>query len=323
MSVGKLLIDDQPLQVLPELAKAIGLNEAIFVQQLHYFLNISKHKYEDRIWIYNTIDEWCEIFPFWSKKTIQRTIKRLEEMGLILSTNKLNKMKMDKTKWYSIAYEKIEELTSQNDQMRCDQNGSSMRSKWDDRYSQNDQMRCDQNGSSMRSKWDDRYSQNDQMSCGQNDHTNNQRKDFYTEENTPLPPKVENSNDLENAFDVFWKVYKAKLNKSGALKSFKSAYKKYSQKTQKSAPQEFAEMLVCDVQKRLSLGQFGFDKLHPTTYLNNARWEDEYTQPAQFKGGQSVSDGYQDDGSWAVNSVIIQDSDGKVRVVDRDCEVVL
>lgn len=300
MSLGKLLIDDQPLQVLPELAKAIGLNEAIFVQQLHYFLNISKHKYEDRTWIYNTIDEWCEIFPFWSKKTIQRTIKRLEEMGLILSTNKLNKMKMDKTKWYSIAYEKIEELTSQNDQMRCDQNGSS-----------------------MRSKWDDRYSQNDQMSCGHFDHTNNQRKDFYTEENTPLPPKVENSNDLENAFDVFWNVYKVKVNKSGALKSFKSAYKKYSQKTQKSTPQEFAEMLVRDVQKRLSLGQFGFDKLHPTTYLNNARWEDEDTQPAQFKGSQSANDSYQDDGSWAVNSVIIQDGDGKVRVVDRDCEVVL
>ncbi|SPY33238.1 DNA replication protein [Pasteurella canis] len=169
--MSKLLINEQPLQVIPSLAVAIGLNEAIFVQQLHYFLNISKHKYEERIWIYNTIDEWCEIFPFWSKKTIQRTIKRLEEMGLILSTNKLNKMKMDKTKWYSIAYEKIEELTSQNDQMRCDQNGSS-----------------------MRSKWDDRYSQNDQMSCGQNDHTNNQRKDFYTEENTPLPPKGESAN---------------------------------------------------------------------------------------------------------------------------------
>lgn len=299
MSLGKLLIDDQPLQVLPELAKAIGLNEAIFVQQLHYFLNISKHKYEDRTWIYNTIDEWCEIFPFWSKKTIQRTIKKLEEMGLILSTNKLNKMKMDKTKWYSIAYEKIEELTSQNDHMRCDQNGSS-----------------------MRSKWDDRYSQNDQMSCGQNDHTNNQRKDFYTEENTPLPPKVENSNDLENAFDVFWNVYKVKVNKVGALKSFKSAYKKYSQKV-KCTAQQFAQMLADDVQKRLSLGQFGFDKLHPTTYLNNARWEDEYTQPAQFKGSQSANDSYQDDGSWAVNSVIVQDGDGKVRVVDRDCEVVL
>uniref|UniRef100_UPI003F6D47D7 replication protein n=1 Tax=Pasteurella multocida TaxID=747 RepID=UPI003F6D47D7 len=152
-------------------------------------------------------------------------------------------------------------------------------------------------------------------------HTKNNIK------NTPInninTAQIENSDELENAFDVFWKVYKAKLNKSGALKSFKSAYKKYSQKTQKSAPQEFAEMLVCDVQKRLSLGQFGFDKLHPTTYLNNARWEDEYTQPAQFKGGQPANDSYQDDGSWAVNSVIVQDGDGKVRVVDRDCEVVL
>ncbi|HDR1239061.1 TPA: replication protein [Pasteurella multocida] len=134
---------------------------------------------------------------------------------------------------------------------------------------------------------------------------------------------VQNENDLESAFDIFWKAYKVKVNKSGALKSFKSAYKKYSQKTQKSTPQEFAEMLVRDVQKRLSLGQFGFDKLHPTTYLNNARWEDECAQPAQFKGGQSANDSYQDDGSWAVNSVIIQDGDGKVRVVDRDCEVVL
>ncbi|MDA5609443.1 hypothetical protein NM950_13430, partial [Pasteurella multocida subsp. multocida] len=86
---------------------------------------------------------------------------------------------------------------------------------------------------------------------------------------------------------------------------------------------QFAQMLADDVQKRLSLGQFGFDKLHPTTYLNNARWEDEYTQPAQFKGGQPANDSYQDDGSWAVNSVIVQDGDGKVRVVDRDCEVVL
>ncbi|WP_101774954.1 DNA replication protein [Pasteurella oralis] len=170
--MSKLLINEQPLQVIPSLATLIGLNEAIFVQQLHYFLNISKHKYEDRTWIYNTIDEWCEVFPFWSKKTIQRTIKKLEEIGLVLSTNKLNKMKMDKTKWYSIAYEKIEELTSQNDQMRCDQNGSS-----------------------MRSKWDDRYSQNDQMSCGQNDHTNNHKnKEIYTQENTPLPPKGESAN---------------------------------------------------------------------------------------------------------------------------------
>ncbi|WP_241951489.1 replication protein [Pasteurella multocida] len=151
-------------------------------------------------------------------------------------------------------------------------------------------------------------------------HTKNNIK------NTPInninTAQIENLDELENAFDVFWKVYKVKVNKAGALKSFKSAYKKYSQKAKCTAKQ-FAQMLADDVQKRLSLGQFGFDKLHPTTYLNNARWEDEYTQPAQFKGSQSANNSYQDDGSWAVNSVIVQDGDGKVRVVDRDCEVVL
>ena len=46
MSIGKLLIDDQPHQVLPALAKTIGLNEAIFLQQLHYLLNYSKNHIE-------------------------------------------------------------------------------------------------------------------------------------------------------------------------------------------------------------------------------------------------------------------------------------
>ena len=38
MSIGKLLIDDQPLQVLPSLAEAIGLNEALILQQIHWLL---------------------------------------------------------------------------------------------------------------------------------------------------------------------------------------------------------------------------------------------------------------------------------------------
>lgn len=36
--MSKLLIDDYPIQVLPKLAKEIGLNEAIFLQQVHYWL---------------------------------------------------------------------------------------------------------------------------------------------------------------------------------------------------------------------------------------------------------------------------------------------
>lgn len=44
MSIGKLLIDDQPLQVLPSLAEAIGLNESLVLQQIHWLLSRSKKK---------------------------------------------------------------------------------------------------------------------------------------------------------------------------------------------------------------------------------------------------------------------------------------
>ncbi|MGY6104258.1 helix-turn-helix domain-containing protein [Pasteurella multocida] len=235
-----------------------------------------------------------------SKNTIRRALEVLEQLGLLVVIKRKLSAKQNTSNLYRLNIKKILEPSSVSIKLGGGSN------------------------SELGGSNSELGGSNSELGGGSNSEprTNNSFEPI-NELNTPLPPKVENSNDLENAFDVFWKVYKAKLNKSGALKSFKSAYKKYSQKTQKSAPQEFAEMLVCDVQKRLSLGQFGFDKLHPTTYLNNARWEDEYTQPAQFKGGQPANDSYQDDGSWAVNSVIAQDGDGKVRVVDRDCEVVL
>ncbi|WP_109064365.1 replication protein RepO [Aggregatibacter kilianii] len=161
--MSKLLINEQPLQVIPSLAKAIGLNEAIFLQQLHYFLRISKNRADGRSWVYNTIKDWQAEFSFWSLKTVQRTIENLEKMGLILSTDKFNKMKMDKTKWYSIDYEKLSEISGGNTNPP---------------FSQNDQMEY--------SESENAFSQNDQMSFSQNDQSNNQR-DPKTSNNNPLP----------------------------------------------------------------------------------------------------------------------------------------
>ena len=56
--MNKLLISEQPLQVLPGLAAKIGLNEAIFLQQLHYWLVKSKHEHDELRWVYNTYEEW-------------------------------------------------------------------------------------------------------------------------------------------------------------------------------------------------------------------------------------------------------------------------
>ena len=109
--MSKLLIDDYPLQVLPNLAIAIGLNEAIFIQQLHYWINgVSGKSRDGQRWIYNTYNDWQDNFPFWSNATIRRTIKNLEDGGYILSTSKYNAMRIDRTKWYTVNYEKISEI---------------------------------------------------------------------------------------------------------------------------------------------------------------------------------------------------------------------
>lgn len=105
--MSNLLIDDYPILVLPKLANEIGLNEAIVLQQMHYWLKKSNHNYDGRRWIYNSFPEWQKHFPFWSVITIKRTVYSLEKQNLLYVGN-YNKAKFDKTKWYSINYETLE-----------------------------------------------------------------------------------------------------------------------------------------------------------------------------------------------------------------------
>ena len=113
--MSRLLLDEKPLLVMPRLATLIGLNEAIVLQQVHYWLEINRKtnsNYKDGYyWAYNTYEQWQEQFPFWSKRTIRRIINNLEKMGLLISAS-YNKLGIDRTKWYRIDYKKLDELNS-------------------------------------------------------------------------------------------------------------------------------------------------------------------------------------------------------------------
>src|SRR5689334_8238363 len=100
-----LLINESPLQLLPALAQKIGLNEAIILQQMHYWLNPSWNKnfIEGRHWVYNSYDDWQKQFKFWSTNTIRRAITSLKEQNLLMISN-FNQNKFDHRKWYSINY---------------------------------------------------------------------------------------------------------------------------------------------------------------------------------------------------------------------------
>jgi len=102
--MSKLLINESPLQVLPSLAVKVGLNEAIFVQQLHW-LSQTKEAYtqDGRTWVRRTVTEWREQFPWWSERTIKRIIAALVNAGLVV-TAEHNESSWDHTQSYAIEY---------------------------------------------------------------------------------------------------------------------------------------------------------------------------------------------------------------------------
>lgn len=94
--------------------------------------------------------------------------------------------------------------------------------------------------------------------------------------------------NFEVHFEQFWQAGLVKVNKQKSLKSFKSAYESYHAEYPTTLA-EFTRMLIDDIRKRLALHQYGFDKLHPTTYLNNWRWLDEYPTVATSPQNSTAS----------------------------------
>lgn len=107
--MSKLITDEKPIVVLPNLAKLLGINEAIILQQIHYWLERSDNIHDGYKWVYNSIKDWNEQFKWLSEPTLKRKFKSLEDKGLLITGN-YNKKKFDKTKWYRIDYNLLNEM---------------------------------------------------------------------------------------------------------------------------------------------------------------------------------------------------------------------
>ena len=97
----QLLISDKSLILLPKLAVKIGLNEAVFLQQLHFWLVRSKNSIDGKIWVYKTFEEWRKEMPFLSVRTLKRVVSNLKKKKLIMTKQKVHKQ------WYTINYETL------------------------------------------------------------------------------------------------------------------------------------------------------------------------------------------------------------------------
>lgn len=91
----------------------------------------------------------------------------------------------------------------------------------------------------------------------------------------------ENGDAGRDAFELFWK---ASL-KNGSKKKAAELFAAYCKRT-KTEPMALALILVNDTAARKKAQQFGFDKLHVTTYLSQERWNDQV--PAAEAGKPST-----------------------------------
>lgn len=88
-----------------QLAIDFDVESAIFIQSLAQWTRrnaANNHNFhEGRYWTYNTYDALTKIFPYWSKKQIERLTLKCINHGLMLKGN-FNQKKYDKTCWYSM-----------------------------------------------------------------------------------------------------------------------------------------------------------------------------------------------------------------------------
>lgn len=89
------------------------------------------------------------------------------------------------------------------------------------------------------------------------------------------PSQPANKNQvIDDAFEnIFWLAGMRKLEKKSAKSAFRTQYQIW-RRDNGGTPEEFATFLAGDIASRVGK-QFGFDKLHPSTYLNGQRWNDE------------------------------------------------
>ena len=192
--MDNLLFDKYPLMVSPKLAEIIGLNEALFLQQIHFWIGKKAHLHDGVYWTYGSAVEWQKQFKFWSLATVRRTITSLENLGVLVVGN-YNKKRFDKTKWYTINYKKLQSMSNA--------------------FTQNEQT----------------YYSDCVSPSTQNEQTNtldlpktSTKNNNTSFTHTPVS-KQEKDKQLREDFEKLWLLYPRKENKEQAFKAYRAAIK--------------------------------------------------------------------------------------------------
>ena len=114
-----LLLNEKPLMVLPSLAKLLGINAAIAVQQIHWIIEIKHENHDDRTdhkgftWCKYTLNQWQSKLCWMTTDGIHKMLTKLERDDVIISCKPEAKSK-NQTKWYRVNYDGLIRLSTKS-----------------------------------------------------------------------------------------------------------------------------------------------------------------------------------------------------------------
>lgn len=115
--------------------------------------------------------------------------------------------------------------------------------------------------------------ESDKLECTNAPYSDGGKRQTITETTTETTPEITDNpasaTALHEGFELFYNAGLPKKNRKKAESAFRARAKKHGD------PKSFANMLANNIASRLGTGELGFDAMHPTTYLNQQRWEDE------------------------------------------------
>lgn len=88
-----------------EVAKVAGILPATIFNNIGHWMAANRangHNIVDgRVWTYNTVEAWSELYPYATKKQVEKALARLRDAGLV-DTACYNEDKRDRSLWYTL-----------------------------------------------------------------------------------------------------------------------------------------------------------------------------------------------------------------------------
>ena len=91
-------------------AEMYGVDGAVFISRLQFWIEKNaandRHYHEGRYWTYNSLRAMEKLFPFWSRRQIERIVKKLKDKGVLLTANDARDSH-DRTLFYALDESKL------------------------------------------------------------------------------------------------------------------------------------------------------------------------------------------------------------------------